>query len=408
MRRISTNAGGPAVRLSALLALALGCWAAAADPPAAATKPSGLIRLKHLKIDRANRQIVFEANVCYNPGPLEVLVCKHRTKDHESILHTFVQPSHLHAAMLAMGLTPGKPARMSRALTQPARFLPPAGPELSIVFRWKDKNGKPQQADASRWLANLHDKKTPPPVKWIFVGSEVLPGGGYWADEDGAVISLSNFPSAVIDVPFESTADNTALEYTGNKEAIPPKGTPVEVVITVAKGAESAPAARMLLEIDRLGRFWVEDRQYPIDALSKWAAGYIEKHTEGQVVVRALPGATVQDLERAKDELQMGGVADIDEQRLITTGEIVPQTGKQAAWAMETWRRRFANAKQMLTDPIQDAEAHLKQIQREIDELDRRKAMLGEYRMHLREALAKHKASTQPAVGQTDKPQEQE
>lgn len=399
MRRINTNARGLAFRLSILLALAVGCAAAAADQRTTDTKPSGVIRLKHLKIDRANRWIILEANVCYNPGPLEVLICKHGTKDHESILHTFVQPSHLHAAMLAMGLTPGKPARMSRALTQPARFLPPAGPELKIAFRWKDADGKPQQVDASRWLTNLHDKKTPPPTKWIFIGSEVLPDGGYWADEDGAVVSLSNFPSAVIDVPFESTADNAALEFTGNAKAIPPKGTPVEVVITVAKGAETAPAARIFLQIDRLGRFWIEEKQYPLDELCKWAAGYIAKHAEGQVVVRAHPGARVQDLEQAKDQLRMGGVEDIDEQRLVPSGDLLPQTGKQAAWAMTKWRRRFANAERMLTDPIEDAEAHLKQIQQEIDELDRRKALLGEYRMHLSESLTRHKAATQPPAG---------
>ena len=58
MRRINTNAGGLAFRLSILLALAVGCAAAAAYPRTTGTKPSGVIRLKHLKIDQWDALIV--------------------------------------------------------------------------------------------------------------------------------------------------------------------------------------------------------------------------------------------------------------------------------------------------------------------------------------------------------------
>jgi len=46
-------------------------------------------------------------------GPLELLVCRGRppSKEYESIMDTQASPSDLHAALLVLGLTPGKPAR---------------------------------------------------------------------------------------------------------------------------------------------------------------------------------------------------------------------------------------------------------------------------------------------------------
>jgi hypothetical protein len=71
---------------------------------------------------------------------------------------------------------------------------------------------------------------------WVFAGS------GFYVDEDskkqyyladsGDFICVSNFPSAMLDVPFESTADNDGLLFEAFTENIPPTGTKVTVVVS--------------------------------------------------------------------------------------------------------------------------------------------------------------------------------
>jgi biopolymer transport protein ExbD len=372
----------------------------AASPAAATTTPAtqgALFKLPHLTVDRARGQIVIEAEVCFNPGPLEVLLCKTNTKDYESILRTQALPSNVHAGLLALGLSPGKPARMSRTDTQPASLLPPQGPRLAVTLRWKDKDGNAREAPAGEWLTNPGKKKVGPPQEWVFVGSDMLPGGRYWADQDGDIISLSNFASAVIDVPFESTAVNASLEFAGNEKAIPPKETPVEVVLQVLPGAQTAPAARTLLEIDRFGQFWIEGRRYDVDELGAWAEKYLQKHPEGMVVIRADARAQIQDLERARDALRLAGVADLDEQRLSGAEEPAPHTAEQAGAALKRWQLKFDRWERMLTDPFLDAQEHLQDVQRELHDLDVRKAMLTEYAASLKASMERSKAATQAA-----------
>ena len=386
-----------ALALPPLAAQQAGPASPAASGPASVPASAGAtLKLKHLTLDRAKRQIVIDAEVCYNPGPLEVLLCKSGTKDYESILRTQALPSDIHAALLALDLCPGKPARMSRADTQPAKALPPDGAKVSVTLRWKDKDEKPQEAPAGAWLI-LAKQKGAVPKDWVFVGSDVLPGGRYWADQDGDIVSLSNFASTVIDVPFESTAENANLEFTANEKAIPPKGTAVEVVLQVAAGGPTAAAARTLVEIDRFGRCWIEGRKYGMEQLGPWAQKYLEKHAEGMVVLRADGEARIGDLERAKDQLRMAGVAEMDEQKLMGPEEPLPRTDEQAVAAMKQWKDKFARWDRLLMDPFEESQETLQAIQQELKEMDARKAMLGEYAAHLKAALSESKAATQAA-----------
>jgi hypothetical protein len=45
------------------------------------------------------------------------------------------------------------------------------------------------------------------------------------------VICISNFDSAMLDVPFLSTKDNDDLFFQANTESIPPLETPVTVIL---------------------------------------------------------------------------------------------------------------------------------------------------------------------------------
>src|SRR5690606_33238231 len=85
-------------------------------------------------------------------------------------------------------------------------------------------------------------------LPWVFAGS------GFWLDEEtgkqhyqaesGDVICVSNFSSAMLDVPAESTNANAGLFFEAFTERIPPLGTPVRLVLTpvIPNKEEASPA----------------------------------------------------------------------------------------------------------------------------------------------------------------------
>jgi len=372
--------------------------------PGATTRRKGLVKLRHLRVDLVKREVIFDANVCLRKGFLELLVCRRPTKDvqskeHESILSTDARGADVHAALMLLGLTRGKPAELMPAREgQREVALPPRGPELKVILRWKDSDGKQRQVAPAKWLAAPKGRKQPPTDKWVFVGSEIMPDGKYWADSSGDIISLSNFASAVIDVPFKSTSVNDALEFITNTAAIPPKGTRVEVVLTPMPGAAGAEHARALLEIDRFGRLTVEGKAILFDELTKWGEAYVKRHPAGRVVIRSAPRAISADVERVRTELRFGGVEDIREHRLVPAGAMLPRTSAQAKRALAQYRKLFADYEWAIPDPVEASQEQLKELEWELRELKRLESLWKEYRTHLKAQLDKHRASTQPAT----------
>jgi len=370
--------------------------AAATKPPgggasAPATKPgTGVLKLKHLQVDLARRQIILAAEVCQASRALEFLVVQAGGKEYESVLRTKATGAQLHAALLALGLTPGKPARWT-GMGQTARFVPPQGPAVTIRLRWKDKKGKTHQADAGDWMAPKGGRRVTMPKEWIFIGSEVLPDGRYLADVEGEIISVANFASAVIDVPFESSDKEALMDFEANPKAIPPADTAVDVIITPKAGAEKSPHARMLLEIDRFGGVQITGRRILLTELEKWASAYIKKHPRGQVHIRADGRALVADVARVREELRVGGVEEIEISRLVPDDAILPRTAQQVDQDLKRWAWKFQNAKDLLRDPGEQAAEVLKQIEQDIRRLQATQTMWRAYAERLREALKEYK-----------------
>jgi hypothetical protein len=73
------------------------------------------------------------------------------------------------------------------------------------------------------------------PFDWVFAGSS------FWTDEDtgkvhysansGDLICVSNFNTATLDLPVESSQANASLLFTAFTERIPPHGTKVRLVL---------------------------------------------------------------------------------------------------------------------------------------------------------------------------------
>ena len=139
------------------------------ESPAAAADPVPLNPQQTVLLDLANRKLLLKTKVVLREGVLEMLICKTQTKEHESILSVDSEAYLIHAGLLALGAKPGTPAGFEvitpteQEATQsetPAsppeyKFHPPTGQEIDITFHWIDESGRPQQANARKWVRHV-------------------------------------------------------------------------------------------------------------------------------------------------------------------------------------------------------------------------------------------------------------
>ena len=103
-----------------------------------------------------------------------------------------------------------------------------------------DKNNVLRPSPAGRQIEELIIRGRSLDHDWVFAGSHIAshPETGeefYVADRSGELVCVSNFPSALIDLPIESSSDNASLGFQADEASIPQKGTPVRVFLVPAK-----------------------------------------------------------------------------------------------------------------------------------------------------------------------------
>jgi hypothetical protein len=228
------------------LALALALGAPPADPPrdaaeAEATrlvpeptwKPLDKHRTLWLDPNPEGRRLIIAAHVVLRDGPLEHLLCLKGTKEHEAIVATAAVPRAIHAGLLATGAEPGHPVQFL------PEFKPPSGTPIAIEVVWR-QDGKTHHADAREWVRDER-AKAPLKIDWVFAGSELLKdpvtGSTVYAADDGDLITVANFSSAILDLPFASTANDANRLYVANTNRIPARGTPVFLILKPRDGA---------------------------------------------------------------------------------------------------------------------------------------------------------------------------
>jgi len=360
---------------------------------------TNLLSLPGMTLDLQRRQITLQAQVCLRQGLLELLVARTgAARDHESILHTEAMPSDIHAALLALGLAPGVPAHWVPLPDGDGQTVPPRGAELTITLHWTDADGQPRQCDAFDWLTQIrqdgsrtHDKR-----HWVFVGSQPLPDGAYWADATGEVVCVSNFPSTLIDVPFQSTSDNSMLLYQANTDAIPPLGTEIQVVLEPVIGAEKADYARATIEIDSNGDVLADGKILNLDELGDWAMDFIAVHRYGEVVIRTDPRALSHRIAQARLELRIGGVYQVHELRMDMVGELLPRTTRQMQENLDQLQYDLGHTEELFENPFLKAEMLLEQIEQERQDLQRLDKLWQQYEQEIRRALTAHERPEQP------------
>jgi hypothetical protein len=184
-----------------------------------------------LEIDGTHKRVLVNATVCLRQGQLEQFLTRKRTKEHEAILAADLDARVIHTALNLAGAVEGSPVKFR------PKFVAPSGTEIKITLEYKDKDtGKTVRVPAQQWIRNIKTKKDLD-TDWVFAGSVLIPDPfdkkkqPYYGANDGDVICISNFDTAMLDVPFNSPKDNDDLAFEANTDRIPPLETPVLVIL---------------------------------------------------------------------------------------------------------------------------------------------------------------------------------
>ena len=194
-------------------------------PPPAATPLSDF---DPIWVDIRRKALFIDGRVALREGPpLEMFACPANTKEHESVVAVYVKPRAVHAGLLLLGAKVGHPVRFDP-------YTHATGTKIDILVTWKDEDGRTHKMPAQNWVRSIATKerlKHP----WVFGGSgmwkdETTGETGYKADS-GDFICVSNFETATLDLPISSSAAKSDLSYEAFTENIPPRGTPVRLVL---------------------------------------------------------------------------------------------------------------------------------------------------------------------------------
>ncbi len=198
----------------------------------------------HLKIDLNNKIVEIEAFSGINQGWLEQIICLAGTRTHESVLITEAKPSHIHAALLLIGLQPGRPGWWKIGPDDPAATKwivePPKGSPVSITIAWTDAQEQLHEVPAREWVRDFHTHELLPEGPWIFGGSMMKPDYTgvitYVADRTGSIAGLVTFGDELLGWN-EILPDQEAVmapEWEANTPAMPEPFTPVTVRLVAA------------------------------------------------------------------------------------------------------------------------------------------------------------------------------
>ncbi len=194
---------------------------------------------RNVWIDREKQRVYVDGYVAMQEGPLEMFACPMGTKEHESIVGSLARSSEVHAALLAIGAKHGTPVQYI------PNFIPATGQRVRVWVCYRDNDGKFHAVDARRWVRKAGTDQQME-TDWVFAGS------GFWKDprdgrefyqaDSGDMICVSNFNTAMMDVPIASSAEADDLQFTPFTDRIPERGTPVRLVLVPIPIPTDTPA----------------------------------------------------------------------------------------------------------------------------------------------------------------------
>ncbi len=218
--------------ISLLLAGAVAVVGDEPTEPAATDKPSTerLVKLSkdhNVWIDMQRKLVVVDGRVAMREGALEMFACPKGTKEHEAVVAVDSTAQLVHAGLLAVGAKPGHPVKFN------PKYVAAAGTKVDILVLWQDDEGK-HKVRAQQWVKNAETGKEMT-HDWVFGGSgfwkDERTGEQYYSADGGDLICVSNFSTATLDLPIESSQANGGLLFSAFSDRIPPRDTKVRLVL---------------------------------------------------------------------------------------------------------------------------------------------------------------------------------
>lgn len=197
----------------------------------APTKKVELGKNVFLEVNGDRRLVRVNAHVCLRKGQLEQLLTRKRTKEHEAILAADVDARMIHTGLTLARAEPGKPVQFL------PKFQPPSGTPIKVALEFIDPQTRQSvRVPAQQWIRSMKTKKHLD-SDWVFAGSVLIDDPldktkkPFYAANDGDIICLSNFDSAMLDLPVSSSRENSELLFEADTARIPPVDTPVQVIL---------------------------------------------------------------------------------------------------------------------------------------------------------------------------------
>jgi hypothetical protein len=221
------------VILLALVAAA-GCGPQTKSPesrPAVAAPKSSKVKIGPnvtLEVRGAERRVRVSASVCLREGALEMLLTRTGKKTHEAVLEADVDARKIHEALLLAGAKPGHP------VSWVPQYSAPSGQKIRVLLEYEEE-GKRKVVPAGAWVRYEQTGATLS-GDWVFSGSSEVDdqanqGRKIYLANEGDLICVSNFETALLDLPFQSSKDDKDRSFVANTKLIPPVGTKVTVIL---------------------------------------------------------------------------------------------------------------------------------------------------------------------------------
>lgn len=185
--------------------------------------------LPHVAVDLERGFVDVDTTVVLREkGWLELLACLPGTREHESILVVEALPSHIHLALVMLGLEPGQPMQW-RMEGERVKTERPRGPAVTVSIV-EQHDGREVEVPVSRWIIDRQSGQHLPDNTWLFTGSVFYEKEGqtvYHADVSGSVLSIVNFGDEVLARPTDRTNQNDGKAWVPHTPVIPEVGETV-------------------------------------------------------------------------------------------------------------------------------------------------------------------------------------
>jgi hypothetical protein len=203
------------------------------DDPAPPTGPTGIVDYAPgLRIDYRRPRVEVDAEVILREADLELFAYSRAPtpKEHETILRTDVSATRIYEALGLIGLAPGHTMKYFPE-TKTVRM--PEGDPVDVLVRYL-RDGKTVESSACDWMWDVAADRPMGYTPWLFTGSQRMEDGAFYADYEGTIVTVVDFPSSLLSLPVSHSSSDDALWLRANTAAIPPIGTKVTMILRPA------------------------------------------------------------------------------------------------------------------------------------------------------------------------------